>query len=47
MSNPVLLSNVILPEVERQLLQDPTLWPNIKGYFVVGVTKKKKPATTW
>ncbi|SAL99536.1 hypothetical protein [Absidia glauca] len=47
MSHSVLLSDVILPEVERQLLQDPTLWPNIKGYFVVGVTKKKKPVTTW
>ncbi|KAI8342635.1 hypothetical protein BC941DRAFT_413366 [Chlamydoabsidia padenii] len=46
-SRPALLSDIILPEIERQLLQEPALWPNVKGYFVIGVTKKKKLATTW
>ncbi|KAI8059116.1 hypothetical protein BC940DRAFT_248145 [Gongronella butleri] len=28
-----LACDIILPEVERQLVQDRTLWPNIDGYF--------------
>ncbi|CAO3596634.1 unnamed protein product [Absidia cylindrospora] len=47
LSKPVLVSDIVLPEVERQLLQDPTLWPNVNGFFVVSVTKKRKPASTW
>ncbi|ORZ12649.1 hypothetical protein BCR42DRAFT_419681 [Absidia repens] len=46
-STTALISDVLLPEVERHLLQDPLLWPNVKGFFVVTVTKKRKPATTW
>jgi hypothetical protein len=44
---PQLVSNLLLPELERQLKDDPKLWPNIKGLFIVTVTKKRKAAATW
>jgi hypothetical protein len=44
---PQLISNLLLPELERQLKEDKNLWPNIKGLFIVTVTKKKKAAATW
>lgn len=44
---PQLVSNLLLPELERQLKEDPKLWPNIKGLFIVTVTKKKKARATW
>ncbi|CAO3623091.1 unnamed protein product [Cunninghamella blakesleeana] len=47
MAPTVLVSNIVLPEVERQLVSDRSLWPNIKGFFVVSVTKRRRPATTW
>ncbi|KAI9321707.1 SCP2 sterol-binding domain-containing protein [Dichotomocladium elegans] len=42
-----LASSLLLPELERQLKEDPSLWPNIKGLFVITVAKKKKPMATW
>jgi hypothetical protein len=44
---PQLVSNLLLPELERQLKEDPKLWPNIKGLFIITVTKKRKAAATW
>lgn len=44
---PQLVSNLLLPELERQLKEDQNLWPNVKGLFIVTVTKKKKAAATW
>ncbi|KAI8984228.1 hypothetical protein BDF20DRAFT_858708 [Mycotypha africana] len=44
---PKLVSNLLLPELERQLREDKNLWPNLKGLFIVTVTKKRKPAATW
>lgn len=44
---PQLVSNLLLPELERQLKEDKTLWPNVKGLFIVTVTKKKKPQAKW
>lgn len=46
MSQP-LVSNLLLPELERQLKEDKNLWPNVKGLFIVTVTKKKKPQAKW
>lgn len=37
----------MLPEIERQLAEDDSLWPNVKGLFIITVTKKRKPAATW
>ncbi|KAI8145927.1 hypothetical protein BJV82DRAFT_666483 [Fennellomyces sp. T-0311] len=42
-----LASDLLLPELERQLAEDPSLWPNVKGLFIVTVAKKKKPMATW
>ncbi|KAI8342208.1 hypothetical protein EDC96DRAFT_522518 [Choanephora cucurbitarum] len=42
-----LIADLMLPEIERQLAEDDSLWPNVKGLFVITVTKKKKPAATW
>lgn len=44
---PQLISNLLLPELERQLKEDKNLWPNLKGLFIVTVTKKRKAAATW
>ncbi|CEP09104.1 hypothetical protein [Parasitella parasitica] len=45
--SPQLVSNLLLPELERQLTEDQNLWPNVKGLFIVTVTKKKKAAAIW
>lgn len=42
-----LISDLMLPELERQLSEDDSLWPNVKGLFIITVTKKRKPAATW
>lgn len=42
-----LISDLLLPELERQLKADKDLWPNVKGLFIVTVTKKKKAQATW
>ncbi|KAG2201419.1 hypothetical protein INT47_001468 [Mucor saturninus] len=42
-----LISDLLLPELERQLKADKDLWPNVKGLFIVTVTKKKKAKATW
>ncbi|KAI8092957.1 uncharacterized protein BX664DRAFT_328588 [Halteromyces radiatus] len=42
-----LVSDIILPEVDRQISQDQALWPPVKGFFILSVTKKRKPSTTW
>ncbi|KAI8070609.1 uncharacterized protein B0P05DRAFT_550369 [Gilbertella persicaria] len=42
-----LIADLMLPEIERQLVEDDSLWPNVKGLFVITVTKKKKHAATW
>ncbi|KAF7724026.1 hypothetical protein EC973_001433 [Apophysomyces ossiformis] len=46
-NRPQLISDLMLPELQRQLLEDKSLWPNVKGLFIVTVTKRKKPAATW
>ncbi|KAI8886273.1 hypothetical protein K501DRAFT_244540 [Backusella circina FSU 941] len=46
MSGP-LISDLMLPELERQLLEDPELWPNVKGLFIITVAKRRKPAAVW
>lgn len=45
--NPKLISSLLLPELERQLKEDKNLWPNVKGLFIVTVTKKKKAEAIW
>ncbi|KAG1121910.1 hypothetical protein G6F42_011972 [Rhizopus arrhizus] len=45
--NNTLISDLVLPELERQLAQDESLWPNVKGLFIITVTKRRKPAATW
>lgn len=47
MSRPELASSLLLPELERQLKEDKSLWPNIKGFFIVTVTKNKKARAKW
>ncbi|KAG0749786.1 hypothetical protein G6F57_005821 [Rhizopus arrhizus] len=47
MSRPELVSSLLLPELERQLKEDKSLWPNIKGFFIVTVTKNKKARAKW
>lgn len=42
-----LATDLLLPELERQLKEDPSLWPNVKGLFIVTVNKKRKPMATW
>ncbi|CEG84022.1 hypothetical protein RMATCC62417_17878 [Rhizopus microsporus] len=42
-----LIADVLLPEIEKQLIQDDSLWPNIKGLYVIHITKKKQPVATW
>lgn len=46
MSAP-LASDLLLPELERQLKEEPHLIPAVKGLFIVTVTKKKKAAAVW
>ncbi|KAJ8661137.1 hypothetical protein O0I10_002884 [Lichtheimia ornata] len=46
MSTP-LASDLLLPELERQLKEEPHLIPAVKGLFIVTVTKKKKAAAVW
>ncbi|KAI9312475.1 hypothetical protein BX666DRAFT_1866161 [Dichotomocladium elegans] len=46
-----LASGLLLPELERQLAEDPSLWPNVKGLFTMPVIteseeKAKKEAKT-
>lgn len=45
--NNTLISDLILPELDRQLAHDDSLWPNVKGLFIITVTKRKRPAATW
>jgi hypothetical protein len=45
--NNTLIANLILPELDRQLAQDDSLWPNVKGLFIITVTKRKRPAAIW
>ncbi|KAK4520270.1 isocitrate dehydrogenase (NAD(+)) idh1 [Mucor velutinosus] len=45
--NNALISDLVLPEIERQLAQDDSLWPNVKGLFIITVTKRRKPAAIW
>lgn len=47
MKNSNLISDLMLPEIERQMVEDDTLWPNVKGLYIITVTKKRKPAATW
>ncbi|CAO3699355.1 unnamed protein product [Rhizopus stolonifer] len=42
-----LIADILLPEIERQLVKDNNLWPNIKGLYIIQVTKKRKPVTVW
>jgi hypothetical protein len=42
-----LVADVLLPEIEKQLIQDDSLWPNIKGLYIIHVTKKKQPVAIW
>ncbi|KAI9259021.1 SCP2 sterol-binding domain-containing protein [Phascolomyces articulosus] len=42
-----LASDLLMPELDRQIKAEPELWPNIKGLFVFTVAKKKKPQATW
>lgn len=42
-----LVTDLLLPELDRQLGQDPSLWPNIKGLFVIQVMKRRTPAKKW
>ncbi|GAA5798874.1 hypothetical protein HPULCUR_004281 [Helicostylum pulchrum] len=30
-----LMADLMLPELERQLAEDDTLWPNVKGYLLL------------
>ncbi|KAJ2961368.1 hypothetical protein NQZ79_g3343 [Umbelopsis isabellina] len=45
--NSKLLSTLFMPELQRQLSEDKSLWPNIKGLFVITVNKRKKPQAKW
>ncbi|KAI8580906.1 hypothetical protein K450DRAFT_299148 [Umbelopsis ramanniana AG] len=45
--NSKLLSSMFMPELQRQLADDQSLWPNIKGLFVITVNKRKKPQAKW
>ncbi|PHZ07352.1 uncharacterized protein RHIMIDRAFT_209408 [Rhizopus microsporus ATCC 52813] len=46
-NNQPLIADILLPEIEKQLIQDDSLWPNIKGLYVIHITKKKQPMATW
>lgn len=43
----ILIADLLLPEIERQLVKDTNLWPNIKGLYMIQVTKKRKPVAIW
>ncbi|CEP07809.1 hypothetical protein [Parasitella parasitica] len=45
--NISLISDLVLPELDRQLAQDDSLWPNVKGLFIITITKRRKSAATW
>ncbi|KAG2177303.1 hypothetical protein INT43_007960 [Umbelopsis isabellina] len=45
--NSKLLSTLFMPELQRQLSEDKSLWPNVKGLFVITVNKRKKPQAKW
>jgi hypothetical protein len=47
MAQKQLATDLLLPELQRQLSEDKNLWPNLKGLFIVTVTKKKKAQATW
>ncbi|KAG1036207.1 hypothetical protein G6F43_013090 [Rhizopus delemar] len=42
-----LIADLLLPEIERQLAKDDSIWPNIKGLYIIQLTKKKKPVAVW
>ena len=42
-----LASDLLMPELERQLQEDPSLIPNMKALFILTIVKKKKPMATW
>ncbi|CDH54307.1 hypothetical protein RO3G_13053 [Lichtheimia corymbifera JMRC:FSU:9682] len=42
-----LASDLLMPELERQLQEDPSLIPNMKALFVLTIVKKRKPMATW
>ena len=42
-----LASELLLPELERQLKEEPALWPNLKGLFILTIAKKRKPMAVW
>ena len=42
-----LASELLLPELERQLKEEPELWPNLKGLFILTIAKKRKPMAVW
>lgn len=42
-----LASDLLMPELERQLQEDPSLIPNMKALFVLTIVQKRKPMATW
>ncbi|KAL0078783.1 hypothetical protein J3Q64DRAFT_1733422 [Phycomyces blakesleeanus] len=46
-ANSPLIADLMLPELQRQLTEDPSLWPNVKGLFVITVTRKKTSEAVW
>ncbi|KAH8548709.1 hypothetical protein BGW37DRAFT_506055 [Umbelopsis sp. PMI_123] len=46
-TNAKLLSTLFMPELQRQLSEDQSLWPNVKGLFIITVNKKRKPQAKW
>ena len=42
-----LVSDLMFPELDRQLSDDPKLWPNLNGLYILNVTRRRKPVTTW
>ncbi|ORE02268.1 hypothetical protein BCV72DRAFT_215604 [Rhizopus microsporus var. microsporus] len=39
-NNQPLIADILLPEIEKQLIQDDSLWPNIKGLYPIITTHK-------
>ncbi|KAG1183824.1 hypothetical protein G6F36_008163 [Rhizopus arrhizus] len=42
-----LIADLLLPEIERQLAKDDSIWPNIKGLYIIQLSKKKNPVAVW
>lgn len=42
-----LASDLLMPELERQLQEDPSLIPNMKALFILTIVQKRKPMATW